>query len=803
MPKHLLKLLMNLLIVPAGTASAATCTWQSAITANWIDPLQWSDCALGSGVVVGTPGPADTAILPSGTGSAQLTSNVTVANLQLQPGAEIGATGALANRILLVSGQATLNAARLVTAPGADSPTMTLSVPAGATLQLSGDVLLDRAHIDLQGQADWQGGVAARLRLANSGDYVSTGITTVQHAFTIEYLSSNTEISNDGTFVVAPSGSVQLVRTASSGGGFNGAGVLDLDHASFNSGALVLNLSHLILRDGQYFGPVMGVTISTLLEGTGTINGRLVLGSGARLDINPFNGQPFGVLSVAGAMVANPGATYVFDVAGSTPTERDQLLVSGSFQTSDWIIEPRLQNGFAPVLDDSVQAIDYGSRIAGSSVLRIDSSYGLDWWAEFTTSELNLRLVPRLMLGDVAISEGQSGSQTLQFQARLSAPTTRNVAFSYRSQDGTANSTVSPLDYTTVNTIAQIPAGQLATSLAVTIQGDMLPEGDEAFALEVIQGTLTNASFGNGQILAYRAEGLIRDDDQPDRDSVILVGKDVSTSASGGSSYLARYQRDGNLIDRWRTLTSVGSGNAVTGMCVATNGDVLITRFSASQGPLRFTVNGAVRSVLNFPNIGNDESCISDTSGNFWIGEATLPNTTPTTFSLRQLAGDGRPLQTLSLPVGPRGTDWIAAAADGCTLLYTSEGSKIMRYDLCTQTALADFATGLEAPCFGLTQRSNGEWLQVCRHRLYRLDANGVVLQTYPRTDFGETDPAGLFALALDPDNESFWVGGAASGVVYRVSMAGTLISSFPTAPGGVSGLAIVRGQYLHSDGFE
>lgn len=798
-------LIVLLLALPSirQPAFAATCTWQASAPANWNDPSQWLNCAGGNGVVAGTPGPADSALLPTGTAPALLTSNVSISALQMQAGSEIGASGPLANRVLTVSSQATLQSARLVTATGADAPTMTLQIPPSATLHLAGNSLVDRAHIDQQGTAVWLGGPDGRLRLANSGDYLNTGTTQVQSDFVLEFMSSNTALTNHGTVLLTPTASLQLQRTASSGGNFNGNGVLDLDQASFNSGPLALSLPQLILRDGTYIGPSNGITITNLLQGFGSITGRLVLGSGSRLDINPMNGNAFATLSISGSMLANANSQFEFDVAGNAAELRDQLLISGSFQSSDLIIVPRLQQGFAPLIDDSVLAIDYGSRISGSSVLRIDSAYALDWWAELSTNEMTLRIVPRLTLADVQRSEGQSGSSLLRFVASLSAPSSRPVGFAYRSIEGTANATLTPIDYTAVNANAQLAPGQTSVAIDVNVQGDILAEGDEAFALEISQNTISNASFGNGQIFGYRAEGVIRDDDQPRQSSVVLVGKDVSTNVNGGSSYLARYARDGSLIDRWRTLTSVGSGHAVTGMCQANNGDVLVTRFATSLGPLRYTANGAPRNLLNTPNIGNDESCIANPDGSFWIGEASLPNTNPSVFSLRQLAGDGRALQTLDLPVGPRGTDWIARAQDGCTLHYTSEGNKVMRYDLCTQSLLPDFVTGLEAPCFGLVQRHNGEWLLACRHRIYRFDSNGQTLQTYARADFGEEDSAGLFALALDPDGTSFWVGGAASGRVYHLQLDGTVITSFATAPGGVSGLWVVSNPDLFADGFE
>ena len=57
---------------------------------------------------------------------------------------------------------------------------------------------------------------------------------------------------------------------------------------------------------------------------------------------------------------------------------------------------------------------------------------------------------------------------------------------------------------------------------------------------------------------------------------------------------------------------------------------------------------------------------------------------------------------------GGRG-DWIDLSADKCTLLYTSEGTLIRRFNVCTNTQLTDFATLPAGACYALRIRANGE----------------------------------------------------------------------------------------------
>jgi len=134
------------------------------------------------------------------------------------------------------------------------------------------------------------------------------------------------------------------------------------------------------------------------------------------------------------------------------------------------------------------------------------------------------------------------------------------------------------------------------------------------------------------------------------------------------------------------------------------------------------------------------------------------------------------------------GSDWIDLAADQCTLYYTSEGNTIYRYNVCTGTQLAPFASGFtNDDCFALRIRPNGEVLVACTNEIYRLSAAGVVIQSYTAPD-----ATLLFALNLDPDNTSFWTADLLTGEIYRFNIdTGALLTEFQGPAGGVSGLAV------------
>ena len=114
---------------------------------------------------------------------------------------------------------------------------------------------------------------------------------------------------------------------------------------------------------------------------------------------------------------------------------------------------------------------------------------------------------------------------------------------------------------------------------------------------------------------------------------------------------------------------------------------------------------------------------------------------------------------------------------DQCTMLYTTEGSTIFRHDVCTNTPLSNFATGLSGNAYALRILPSGDVLVAMGVNVLRLNSAGVIQQTYDAT--GENS---WFALNLDPDGTSFWSADFGTSNVYRFDIAsGNVITSFNT----------------------
>lgn len=348
--------------------------------------------------------------------------------------------------------------------------------------------------------------------------------------------------------------------------------------------------------------------------------------------------------------------------------------------------------------------------------------------------------------------------------------------------------------------------GVTEVTKAVQVHGDTLVEGDEAFSVVMYRNTLANAALASGIPGSQRASATIVTDDLPPDTRFVLVGKDVS------GNQVRRYTSAGVFIDAWGPNIGNFLGYVTTGMCFSPQGDILATRFDYPD-PTLYSAAGAVLDDAfarppGSPSFWSAESCVFDRSGNVYIGQAGGSSSDDEDVAVKKFDRYGNALDSYTVPTGPRGTDWIDLAGDQCTLYYTSEDTTVRRYNLCTRTALPPFAVDLTPPyCYALRLRPNREVMVACQDAVHRLSPQGDNLQTYTRQSIGELDAGGLFALNLDPDGTSFWTAGIHSGNVYRVDIeSGTVLTSFNSGTGGVSGLAVYNelgDESIFTDGFE
>jgi len=242
--------------------------------------------------------------------------------------------------------------------------------------------------------------------------------------------------------------------------------------------------------------------------------------------------------------------------------------------------------------------------------------------------------------------------------------------------------------------------------------------------------------------------------------------------AGVGQGKIKHFSPDGVLLD---TLDTSTGSNEDSGMAFDLDGNLYTTNWTASSMS-KFNNTGVLIGGFGTGFNTRPESVLVDAARNLYVGQADDSR------EVLKFNASGGLLGSFSPAIEKRGTDWIDLAADQCTLVYTSEGQLIKRFDVCTKTQLSDFATlpisGEPGDvAFALRIRPNQEVLVATSQKAFRLSSSGAVIQTYPKPA-GETST--LFALNLDPDQTSFWTAGFGSGNVYRIDIAtGTVLKSF------------------------
>lgn len=255
---------------------------------------------------------------------------------------------------------------------------------------------------------------------------------------------------------------------------------------------------------------------------------------------------------------------------------------------------------------------------------------------------------------------------------------------------------------------------------------------------------------------------------------VAFATGDVLVGVQPGT--IRHFTPTGVLID---TSTSGGS-SFITGMAFDASGNLYATAFDA-QAVYKFDNKGNLLGTFGGGYNMDPESVVFDMNGNAYVGQADGSH------QILKFGPTGGLIGSFSPQVQDRGTDWVDLASDQCTMLYTSEGTNVKRFNVCTNMQLADFTTGLSGPCYAHRIRPNFEVLVACTSLVYRLNSSGAVMQTYPLAGAQV-----LFALNLDPDNKTFWTGDLSSGAVFHVDIAtGTVLTKF-SAGNGVAGLTVV-----------
>jgi sugar lactone lactonase YvrE len=262
-------------------------------------------------------------------------------------------------------------------------------------------------------------------------------------------------------------------------------------------------------------------------------------------------------------------------------------------------------------------------------------------------------------------------------------------------------------------------------------------------------------------------------------DAVVPGQGDLYVGLDAGR--IGHYTSSGNLVE---TLDSTHGTSKSTGMCFDASGNLIATERQANTVSQFDPAGSLVAANFGAGYNQGPGSCVVSATGGIFIGQAGG------THQVLKLDGSGHLLATYSPAVGPEGTNWIDLGGDQCTLYYTSGGTLIRRFNVCTNSQMSDFATAPSGPCYAHRVRPNGEVLVTCSSAVYRFSPAGDLLQTYSGLSLSPSTVL-LVTLNLDPDNRTFWTADAPSRV-FRVDIpTGVQVFTFPI-PSIVGGLAVV-----------
>ena len=832
------------------TAHAATCVWNSAEGA-WGTVANWNNCADSAGPSTRTPGEDDIAILANGI--ANLDVSPTVAEFELGGNGVLFANGGtqtfeVIHALRFAGGLAKNRLSQnllflTLRAGGSGTLLAPTTLEASVMFENSGALSLGSANgtaltllaaCELRnmpgGTITFSGG-DSRVNLGTSSRVINNvGATlTINGNMVIgrpDAAPSQGALSNLGTMVINGPGTLNM-PLGSNGGHLEQFGDLTVNNATivcdvlsptdacyfqFAVNSAIGSITHLNNATLTLGGSGFNLQLSqgSTLTGTGTIDASIAVRG--TLAPGAPSGPPYGALIVTGDFAMQTTGALALDLGSATSYDRVEVGGTASVgYDSSWEgfgrLALHLAPGYAPALNESLPAMTYTSVQAGAAFHRVDANYALDYATRFDPTTMQVFPAPRLTIDSPSQIEGSSGQAPMAFNLRLSQPTTQTVSVQVQVHDGTAIYGVSPSGdwlFADESTHTFAP-GEVLQAQIHPINGDAVVEADESFTVEVLRNKVVNAAIGNGFAGDPFGVGTILTDELAPDTRFVLVGKDNGTS----DRKIRRYTTAGVFIDLWDDRMPNALGDIVTGMCFSPSGEVLATRFSWPL-PILYSHNGAMLNE-NFGDpvvMSTHESCVFDPAGDVYIGMAGASSSPDESVPVRKFSRYGELRDTFVLPTGTRCTDWIDLAGDHCTLYYTSEDTSVRRYNVCTHSPLPDLINTLTAPyCYALRLRPNREVMVACQEAVHRVSPEGVNLHTYTRASIGETDPAGLFAMNLDPDNTSFWTAGALSGNVYHVDIeSGAVLGSFNSGPGGVAGLAVydeLSHEVVFADGFD
>ena len=133
---------------------------------------------------------------------------------------------------------------------------------------------------------------------------------------------------------------------------------------------------------------------------------------------------------------------------------------------------------------------------------------------------------PGISIGNVSVTEGNTGTVNANFVVTLSNPSSSVITANYATADGTA---VGGVDYTIGTGVVSFAAGTTSRTVAVPVIGDTLDEPNETFVVGL--GSPVNATIATAQGTATIVDNDARTVDQDTVTSTVTEGDTDAVNA--------------------------------------------------------------------------------------------------------------------------------------------------------------------------------------------------------------------------------------------------------------------------------
>ncbi len=213
---------------------------------------------------------------------------------------------------------------------------------------------------------------------------------------------------------------------------------------------------------------------------------------------------------------------------------------------------------------------------------------------------------PSLSIGDVSVTEGNSGTTTATFPVTLSAASGQTVTVNFATTDGSANA---GSDYVAHSGTLTFLPGITTQNMAVTINGDTTVEPDETFTVN-----LSGAS--NATIARATATGTILNDD-----AVVTISPTSLPAATAGISYSQTLSASGGTAPYGFAITT---GTLPVGMLLSSAG--VLSGTPSGSGSFNFTVSATDSGAS--PISGSRAYTLTVAAPTVSLPATTLPNGT-------------------------------------------------------------------------------------------------------------------------------------------------------------------------------